>query len=235
MKRDWIPDHRFERHKSTVVELCMSTTQEEDNVSQAPKTSQEHKLRWRWIFAVACILVAVSVAYSVRSRGTRLDFTNESGDFQLQSVTVSKGIQHVDYFPSRKEYFLTRILPERRIGKDVGIRIDRTTSVESIGLWIRWKNRTGELHPRDIKVQTPGTPEQEPGEFQILPILFPRYESNTNIPGRRDANALGSILVAVNRPHIRSGEFLFVLKTNAWPSGDVVVKTPEGEATIHFK
>lgn len=201
-----------------------------------PTPTRRQRAKWRWLLFAACILGITSAALLYRNREQRLAFTNGSGAFRIESVTVSKATKHADYFPNRNQYLLTRIVPWPKWRPSVpGLRLDGTTSVESTGLWIRWKSRTGALDPVHIKVYSSTTPPPDKDWAADLPLPFVPANALNKPLFREDTNMLGSVRVAANQPFTKSGLFLFILNTNALPNEDIVVRTPEGDATIHFK
>lgn len=183
-----------------------------------------------------CLLGAVGVACLTDFRSRRLEFINGDGAFKIQSVRVSRGTSHTDFYPNGMQFVKDRIVRWPNSGRPVfSERVKRTTPVETIGLWIRWKSRTGDLSPRDINVQWLDGIRTATSGTQDAVIPLESLGAIGRPIQRLDQNDAGEILVALASPMTRSGEFLFILRTNAWPNKNLVIVTPDGRATIRFQ
>lgn len=194
------------------------------------------------LLGVLCLLIAV-VTYAFSTRYPAPTFTNGSGTFQIQSIRISRGSRWVTYFPNCQKYLEEKALELlHRPTVPMAERIDRTTSVDRVGLWIRWTNDTGGLHPSSISIEL--AKEAEPAATATVGAST--NVANFNPDARRQSeshgvrigrgfDSIGSILVAVSSSKTKSGEFLYILNTNTLPDSDLVVRTLDGESTIHFQ
>lgn len=164
--------------------------------------------RWLLWLASATLIAAVVITMVLQrsSREARAVITETGGTFHLQSVWVTRGTRHTHIYPSRLLYFTKQagqFLGLRRLPD--AFRIDRTTSVESVGVWIKWNSRDGRLSPRDARGSLSGAPG---GRF---------------VAGIADPVRKSGIFLWI-------GENL----TNAISGREFSVKTVEGGATITF-